>query len=195
MKIGAKVKLFNWAVVNRRAELGITQKELAEMANVPIEVIGMIEGLRSPHGKVRLDRFEMYLNAVASALDLYFDDLFPQEYLDALQADLLPRRTVPLIFCREISLDQLTRRDLPAITGPDPAEEVVDFRTLYAHLDRLNDTERRVIELRYGFSGQDHTLQECGQLIGVTIERIRQIEAKALRKLRYQAHTKLYDLL
>ncbi|MEA3509384.1 MAG: RNA polymerase sigma factor RpoD [candidate division NC10 bacterium] len=53
-------------------------------------------------------------------------------------------------------------------------------------LHTLTERERRVLRLRFGIgSGVDHTLEEVGQQFDVTRERIRQIEAKALRKLRH----------
>lgn len=54
----------------------------------------------------------------------------------------------------------------------------------------LSDRERQVLELRFGLlDGKDHTLEEVGKYFDVTRERIRQIEAKALRKLRHPAHS------
>lgn len=50
--------------------------------------------------------------------------------------------------------------------------------------DVLSPRERRVLELRYGFTGREHTLLEAGKKLNVTRERIRQIEARALEKLR-----------
>ncbi|HFD40025.1 MAG TPA: RNA polymerase sigma factor [Anaerolineae bacterium] len=64
-------------------------------------------------------------------------------------------------------------------------------------LDSLNHRERQVLEMRFGLKdGQGHTLEEVGQAFGVTRERIRQIEAKALRKLRHPLRSrKLRDYL
>ncbi|RJP54966.1 MAG: sigma-70 family RNA polymerase sigma factor [Anaerolineaceae bacterium] len=59
-------------------------------------------------------------------------------------------------------------------------------------LETLTDRERQVLELRFGLAdGQSHTLDEVSEFYNVTRERIRQIEAKALRKLRHPAHTRL----
>ena len=64
-------------------------------------------------------------------------------------------------------------------------------------LDTLNVREKRVLQLRYGLeSGRSRTLEEVGREFGVTRERIRQIEAKALRKLRHPIRSKkLRDFL
>jgi RNA polymerase primary sigma factor len=64
-------------------------------------------------------------------------------------------------------------------------------------LDSISERERRVLQLRFGLEdGRSRTLEEVGREFGVTRERIRQIEAKALRKLRHPTRSKkLRDFL
>ncbi|MDP6244960.1 MAG: sigma factor-like helix-turn-helix DNA-binding protein, partial [Myxococcota bacterium] len=59
-------------------------------------------------------------------------------------------------------------------------------------LATLAPSEARVLELRFGFAGDsNHTLEEVGQGFELTRERIRQIEAKALRKLRHPSRSRV----
>jgi len=58
-------------------------------------------------------------------------------------------------------------------------------------LEQLSEREREVLEMRFGFrDGRTHTLEEVGNTFGVTRERVRQIEAKVLRKLRHSHHSR-----
>ena len=57
-------------------------------------------------------------------------------------------------------------------------------------LNELTDRERDILHLRFGFEdGHAYTLEAIGKHYGLTRERIRQIEAKALRKLRHSSQT------
>ena len=77
------------------------------------------------------------------------------------------------------------------------AERVDMKERLNKALRGLTDKERTVIEYRYGFDGgSEMTYKEIGKILGVTGERAKQIEAKALRKLRHPAIAKpLKDFL
>ena len=58
-------------------------------------------------------------------------------------------------------------------------------------LDTLTEREADVLRMRFGmYDGRTHTLEEVGQIFGVTRERIRQIENKAIRKLRHPSRAK-----
>ena len=58
-------------------------------------------------------------------------------------------------------------------------------------LNSLTKRERKVLQLRFGLEdGRSRTLEEVGREFGVTRERIRQIETKALRKLRHPSRSK-----
>ena len=67
---------------------------------------------------------------------------------------------------------------------------------LREQVDRLAPREATIIRRRFGIDCDEHTLEEVGKEFGVTRERIRQIEAKALRKLRRPERTeRLRDFL
>lgn len=77
---------------------------------------------------------------------------------------------------------------IPDESAPAPADAAfyaLQREQLMEVLDTLTEREKKVICLRYGLDGgKSYTLEEVGEIFKVTRERIRQIEAKALRKLR-----------
>lgn len=80
--------------------------------------------------------------------------------------------------------------DQEAAVPLDSASKDILRDQVRASLTVLTERERQVLELRFGLNdGKDHTLEEVSQHFDVTRERIRQIEAKALRKLRHPSHS------
>ena len=87
--------------------------------------------------------------------------------------------------------------DRSALSPSDAATYLLLREQVEDVLGTLSDRERRVLQLRFGLEdGRSRTLEEVGRDFGVTRERIRQIEAKALRKLRHPSRSrKLRDFL
>ena len=86
------------------------------------------------------------------------------------------------------------------ISSPAPSDEVATHLLhvqLQQALDKLPPREAQILRLRYGLAdGRVYTLEEVGQTIGVTRERVRQLEAQALNRLRQSsAHVILKDYL
>ena len=83
---------------------------------------------------------------------------------------------------------------VPDDMTPGPADATSNAllaEALKEILDTLTEREADVLKMRFGmYDGRTHTLEEVGQIFGVTRERIRQIENKAIRKLRHPSRAK-----
>jgi len=84
--------------------------------------------------------------------------------------------------------DSAQFRDLFAAPDRGPEEEVevqLTERALHRAVDDLPERERKIVKLRYGLNGdpEPKSLDEIGRIMGITRERVRQIEAEALRLL------------
>jgi len=81
--------------------------------------------------------------------------------------------------------------DEDAISPSDAAAREMLREQIQGALNVLSERERKVLELRFGLNNnKEHTLQEVSHQFDVTRERIRQIEAKALRKLRHPSRSR-----
>jgi RNA polymerase primary sigma factor len=81
--------------------------------------------------------------------------------------------------------------DEDALSPMDAAAREMLREQVQHALASLSDRERDVLELRFGLrDGKEHTLEEVSRFFDVTRERVRQIEAKALRKLRHPSKSR-----
>jgi len=132
------------------------------------------------------------------------DYLFPPDYITLLKSNLLVYRPDTWVTEREIDIKQLadSRNKILAIEDTKAKQQILDieekvykeqFLKTFNELSKhLTEKELRVIELRYGLSGEEpYTLDEAGRLLGVSRERIRQMEDRALSKLRNPISAKL----
>lgn len=126
----------------------------------------------------------------------------PEEIADAMGISVEKVREIIKIAQEPVSLETPIGEEEDSHLGdfiqdedaPSPAEAASDTlmkEQLMIVLDSLTPREKKVLSLRFGLEdGRQRTLEEVGQEFNVTRERIRQIEAKALRKLRHPSRSK-----
>ncbi len=125
----------------------------------------------------------------------------PWEWLFSPQLDEIIRKHIflPRIkLLNEIEAMQLGASilSLPSYCPNEDIEKGIDLQSLRIELksildNKINPRERRVLQLRFGLEdGRARTLEEVGKEFNVTRERIRQIEIKALRKLRHPSRSR-----
>lgn len=135
-------------------------------------------------------------------------DPTPEELAKALDIPLKKAEQMIQVARRPISLETPTDDEEDSVLGDfikdedsvQPVEVVTHTllkRQIQDILSSLPPREVRILQLRYGLlDGQSYTLEEVGKKLGVTRERVRQIEAQALSRLRHPTHSrKLRDYL
>jgi RNA polymerase sigma factor (sigma-70 family) len=93
----------------------------------------------------------------------------------------------------DMTADEVEILMLSSSGAPNPEKLLGDSQSAKAIsnlLDTLGPRESKIIKLRYGMDCDTHTYEEIGKVFGVTKDRIRQIEARALRKMRHPSRSK-----
>lgn len=122
---------------------------------------------------------------------------------DLWTAEQLTMKLKKNISYRELGKDELQRclqSSARSLIGLDYAEQEAEesqaTKIMADVVDSLTPREARVLKLRFGLDGEDeHTLEQIGEKIGFTRERVRGIEAKALGKMRHPSRTDIYKSL
>jgi len=189
-------------------------RAIADQARTIRIPVHMVETINRLHRVQRDLAQELGREPTSEEIALEMDMLEPQEVVAIQQAWAMGERPEPALQRKLRRAAAKVRRiirlsqepmSLEMPVGNEESSELGDFiedesipgpadiasnELLKKHvreiLDHLTEREREVLEMRFGLKdGEGHTLEEVGQAFGVTRERIRQIEAKALRKLRH----------
>jgi RNA polymerase sigma factor (sigma-70 family) len=114
------------------------------------------------------------------------DQIFPEEHLHT------PLTTNSSSV--EISMEEL--KSIHGIMAPGPDAALIDAEAndaLYTALSTLTDKQQKVLQMRFGLDGKEHTLVEIGENLGLSATRIMEIEQKALRILRRPINSKVLE--
>lgn len=175
---------YNARLIDARKSRGLRQSDLAIMCGISTAYMGHIETLRViPSSDTRQE--------ICSALQLEEDYLFPDALMAAVKEGLFEHRLAELEGKQIIRLTETRQSRMlpPHITDEEMvhlAEQSILKDKVKQILHKLTPRERAVIEARFGLGeGGAKTLDEVASMFGVTRERVRQIEVKALRKLRH----------
>lgn len=199
MRVRAKMTLRNDKMLAARERLGLTQKALAELAEVTLPFVSQLESFdfsawesAVPEGnadtpglqvtKLRSVELDQRARRVADVLELDIRDVLPSE---------LRGHKIESSISRVADVDARRLLHLRAMSLPSGCEEVENQaigtearRRIAEALATLSYREREVLKLRFGLGdGYTYTLEEVAHVFQVGRERIRQIEAKAIRRL------------
>ena len=195
-EMGVRQHIYNYTMRVARLRLGLRASDLGEMVGLKVASIRGYEALRNfpPPGVAK---------RIAEALRMTVEALFPP-WLREFRIEQGPSVLTDAHCSYERALEEgLVRPEaLPASWMLPSPEEVVDLNLLRERvrevLDTLSPRIRLVLELRFGLDeeGRPRILEEVAAHLGVTKERIRQIESKALRLLRHPSRSRrLRDFL
>jgi RNA polymerase sigma factor (sigma-70 family) len=162
-----------------RLMAGRTQTEVARACGVDLPTFGKLLNLTLSPFDWRAERdgviaYTKAANRVADYFNQLPDDIFPVR---------LYQLRLPRLVEHEVSSAMVVQKALPS---PDECVAAAELRAATASaLGTLTAREEMVLRMTLGFDGGECSRQEIAEALGVTGERVRQIEAKAMRKLRH----------
>ncbi len=163
-----------------------------------VEVVRVPRYLREAQGRMRRARARLYAQGIVS----------PGEQIERLAEELGEKREkVALLLAldaKPVSLsttagddehDLATRLEDESIEEPGRSLDMEDLRSAVTRcMSSLSERQQVVVRMRFGLDGEAPlTLEQVGDRLGVTRERVRQIQAKALERLRVREHSKILE--
>lgn len=181
MKLAVIAKLRNGPLVRFREDMAMSQKQAAELCGLSQNTWCAVECMQ--FGRVSWNT----ICTIANLIDVPTDDICPE-----------PLRRVNFTYTRttqyrDIDAQRLLEKaqsDSRRLILPDPSSEA-DRALLHDRVQAILQTliyrEREIVKLRYGLGedGFSHTREDVAKIFKVSRERVRQVEAKAIRKLQH----------
>lgn len=179
-RLGIRRRVYNYSLRTARLRLGLTAEQLGEKVGINLQVILKYENLRAYPPPERAQ-------AIAGVLGVSVESIFAP-WLTKFQLEGGPS----ILDDAHFSLQEAFAAgiQLSSLANPEDDQiEELDKELLRERMDEvlgdLPSREQHVLALRFGLNGEEqYTLIEAGKTLGVTPERVRQIEKRALRKLR-----------
>lgn len=174
--LGVKTQVFNHELRSRREKMGLSQYQLEDACNLTRGTISQIETFKEYPSFEKLETIAEYLNTTINIL-------FPEW----LREQRLKKSSYShVVMVEKISLET---PEVNLLEAPDDianlAEQSIMRDEIEKALEGLTFREQKIIKMRFGLEdGKTHSLGEVGQEFAATRERIRQIEAKTMHKLR-----------
>ncbi len=179
MRIRAKLTLRNDKMLAARERLGLTQQAVAELAGCTVAKVHAFEKLDFSFNGV-----DQLADNIAGVLELNPNDIMPEDARGKRFETSIVRVADIGVSCLEHT-DRLRLPVCEVDASHGAMQRELNGKMAQA-ISRLSFREREVVKLRYGLGadGFAYTLEEVGHIFKATRERIRQIEEKAIRKLR-----------
>lgn len=182
-----RIKILNNRIFRLMKQKNIhTVSELSRQTGIGVSALADLLNMRvSPFSAGEIDWRPSVLK-LSEFLGILPEEMFNHQQL----TEPLPTNKAE----RSINLDKVTKmlntQQQEYLPDLDIEREERD-KLLYEVLETLTPRERVILELRFGLKGDPCTLEEVGKAFKVDKERIRQIEAKALRKMRHPSRTEI----
>lgn len=181
MRLRVIAKIKNDVLYNYRKENNFTQLEIAILLGIGLGTYQAYENFMDYPKK------ESIINEIETLFLLSFDDVFPRKFRKIIDSKL--GRT----FEKTYKLNELPEWSKPIELLPSPEGQYIEKEMKEQMKDRLKESlktlterEAKVLTKLFGLpDGNEHSLDEVGQIFNVTRSRIAQIRDKALRKLRH----------
>ncbi len=177
MRIRATLRIRNDVLIQARKDLKLSQIKLGKAADVPIHYVQALEALRYNGGSIL-----KYAERIAAFLDIPIQQILPKELAGKVFQ-------VNHVSITDVPVDRVlgwanSRLALPA--PEDSASKAELKRQIHKVLDGLAPRVRFVLVKRLGLDGKGTmTLKEIGKTLGVTRDRVRQIQLKGTQQLQH----------